>query len=436
LNDGRRFVFHLRDGLMFSDGSPLRAEDVVRSWLRIIDPSAPSPLSSLLLDVTGAKDYLARRAAADSVGLKANGNDVQVDLDRPASDFPSIVAGPSFAVVPQGVATGTGAFVPGGFVGSGAYVLTGSTDTELTLTANDRYWAGRPAITAVHLIGDVGGRSPVSAFEDGDLDYAPIADFDASWISYDRTLGPQLRQVPSLSVEYYGFDTSRPPFDHVKVRQAFAKAVDWRRIVQLATPTSATPATSMVPPGIPGRSDRDFLPARDPDAARALLAEAGYPGGRGFPSVTLIDPGSAYTRGVVAELKRELGVTVDPETMDFNAYFTRLAQDPPQMWSLSWVADYPGQNDFLGVLLGTGQSNDYGRWSSAEFDRAIGEAGQTTDPATASAAFERAQAVVQRDAPVVPVAYAPGWALSRDGLLGAGQNGLGILRLASLAWQQ
>jgi oligopeptide transport system substrate-binding protein len=104
------------------------------------------------------------------------------------------------------------------------------------------------------------------------------------------------------------------------------------------------------------------------------------------------------------------------------------------MWSLDWVADYPGQNDFLGVLLGSGQSNNYGRWSSDEFDTAITDAGATTDPAEANAAFDRAQAVVQRDVPVIPITYAGGWALSRDGLLGAGENGLGILRVAGLAW--
>jgi ABC-type oligopeptide transport system substrate-binding subunit len=98
------------------------------------------------------------------------------------------------------------------------------------------------------------------------------------------------------------------------------------------------------------------------------------------------------------------------------------------------VADYPGRNDFLGVLLGTGASNNYGRWSSPEFDAAIAEAGATGDVDASAAAYDRAEAIVQRDAPVIPVSYGTGWALSRDGLLGAGQNGLGSLRFAGLAW--
>jgi oligopeptide transport system substrate-binding protein len=237
-----------------------------------------------------------------------------------------------------------------------------------------------------------------------------------------------------MSTDYYGFDTTRPPFDDVRVRQAVAAAVDWRRIGRLALSDESGVATSMVPPGIPGRSDRDVVPVHDPARARELLADAGFPGGAGFPDVTLVTAGSPYDEAVLTELERELDIVVDVETMDFDTYFDRLDGEPPQMWFLSWVADYPGRNDFLGVLLGTGASNNYGAWSSSEFDAAIGEAGAAVDSATADAAYDRAEDIVQRDAPVVPVSYGTGWALSRTGLLGAAQNGMGIIRMAGLAW--
>jgi oligopeptide transport system substrate-binding protein len=431
---GHRVVFHLRDGLTFSDGTPLTADDVVRSWLRLIDPASPSPLASLIFDVKGAAAYARGTGKSADVGLRADGRDVTVDLLRPATDFPSIVAGPSFAVVPKGLTAGA---LPdeSGFVGSGAYVIAATAGAQLTLTRNDRYWAGPAPIRTVHLVGDVGGRSTVDAFSAGDVDYAGIADFDASWIRFDKGLGPQLRAVPSLSVEYLGFDTSRPPFDDVRVRQAFAHGVNWRRIITLGSDT-AVPATGMVPPGIPGRSESDFLPAFDPSAARSALAAAGYPGGHGFPPVTLIEPGLGLATAVRSQLKTELGVDLAVESMDFDPYFERLAGEPPAMWTLSWVADYPGPNDFLRVLLGSGQSNNYGRWTSPEFDKAISDADASTDPAVVAAAYERAEQIVQRDAPVIPLSYSAGWALSRDGLLGAGQNGMGILRLASLAWER
>jgi ABC-type transport system substrate-binding protein len=189
----------------------------------------------------------------------------------------------------------------------------------------------------------------------------------------------------------------------------------------------------MVPPGIPGRSGQDFLPAYDPADARALLAAAGYPGGAGFPTTTLMTGGTGFDAAVVSEVKRQLGVTLHAETMG-DGYFDRLANDTPQMWALAWAADYPGRDDFLGVLLGTGASNNYGHWSSPAFDAAIADALSATDPAAASAAYDRAEAIVRDQVPVVPLAYGPGWALSRTGLLGAGQNGLGIVRMAGLAW--
>jgi oligopeptide transport system substrate-binding protein len=433
---GATAVFHLRPGMAFSDGSPITAADVVRSWFRIIDPAHPSPLVSLMGDVQGALAY-ARGDSADksSVGLAAEGNDVVAHLVRPATDFPTIVAGPTFAVVPPGIDAGPAALAAGpDFVASGAYVLSAATDAKSTLTANDHYWAGRPAIGTVELVHDIGGRSSVAAFEADDLDLADVSPFDATWIAYDDTLGPQLRRSDSLSLQYYGFNTSRPPFDDVRVRQAFARAVDWRRLIGLSSSGAATPATGMVPPGIPGRSSTDFLPAHDPAGARALLTEAGFAGGAGFPTVTLLG-GGGTDRAFAAEIEKELGVTVQIEVQG-EGFFDRLRADPPQIFSMGWIADYPGANDFLGILLGSGASNNYGRWASGPFDQALSDALAATDPVAARAAFDTAEGIVRDEAPTIPLTYGVSWSLARKGLLGAYDNGLGIIRMAGLAWDR
>ena len=433
---GATVVFHLRPGLTFSDGAPLTADDVVRSWFRIIDPAHPSPLVSLMADVEGALAF-ARGQSTDrsTVGLSVDGSDVVAHMTRPASDFPTIVSSPTFAIVPKAVDDGPAALTAGaGFVGSGGYVLAAETDAMTTLKANDHYWAGPPSIGTIELVHDIGGRSSVTAFEDGDLDLTDVSPFDATWIGYDATLGPQLRRTDGLSLQYYGFDTSRPPFDDVRVRQAFARAVDWRRLIDLSSAGAATPATGMVPPGIPGRSATDFLPAHDPDGARQLLADAGYPGGSGFPAVTLLG-GGPTDRAVAAEIKEALGVSVQVE-LQGAGFFDRLQADPPQMFAMGWVADYPGPNDFLGILLGTGASNNYGRWSSAPFDEAIATALATSDPVAARTAFDTAEGIVRDEAPTIPLTYDVGWSLARSGLLGAYENGLGIIRMAGLAWDR
>ncbi len=435
--DGRRVVFHLRPGIVFSDGRAITAGDVVGSWFRIIDPARPSPLSTLLLDVHGVRAWLGHSADRAAVGIKAQGNDVVVELDSPGADFPSIVASPTFGVLPPSAWSDNTPIPPTNQTVSGAYSISNASASELTLTANPRYWAGKAPIGTVHLVTDVGGRSPVAAFEAGDLDYVAIASTDASWIAYDKTLGPQLRQVPSLALTYLGFDTSRPPFNDPRVRRAVGAAVDWRRIVELSSFTGQVPATSMVPPGIPGAGKggaNGWLPAHDPEAARSLLSEAGFPGGKGLPTIVLAAGGAGFAEGIAADLDRELGIKVRIE--ELANHFDRLATDPPAMWELGWVADYPGPNDFLGVLLATGSSANYGRWSSAPFDQAITAALANRDPSSASGAFDRALAIVQSDVPVVPLSYGDGWALSRTGLLGAGENGLGFQRLASLAWSK
>jgi ABC-type oligopeptide transport system substrate-binding subunit len=436
--DGNRTVdFTLRDGLTFSDGTPITADDVLRSWLRVLNPAAPSPLAALLYDVVGARAY-ATGASVDpaSVGLHANGRVFEVQLTQPAGDFPAIAASPSLAVVPPGVGSGgPGLDAGAGFVASGGYVLAAQTPTELSLTANPRYWAGPPALSRVTLVTDLGGKSPVVAFDNRALDWTPVLPQDASWIAYDRDLGSQLRSWADLGVTYYGFDTRRPPFNDARVRRAFAEAVDWKRIVEQADGSQALPATSIVPPGIAGRSDTNFLPTFDPSAAKQLLAAAGYPIPAAFPNVTLVTSRTPYDGAVVAQLKKNLGITVKFESNDFTTFFQRLgAPDGPQFWALSWVADYPSPNDFLGLLLGPDQPNNYGRWINRAFEAALSRAALTSDPAAARTAYDQAEAIVRDDVPIVPVAYDSGSALSRTGLLGATTNGLGILRIAGLAW--
>ena len=435
-DNGTRVTFTLRDGLEFSDGSPLRASDVVHSWQRLFDPGNPSPLASLIADVKGARALLSGQSAdPTTLGVTApDDRTVVVEMERGGGDLPAIVSGAPFAVVPPTV--GSSEITPApGLVGSGAYTYDSLQGNAIVLKANPHYWAGKPAIDTVRMLTTISGQSPVDAFQAGTIDVAPIDYSDAGWIAFDRQLGPALRSNPSLSVTYYGFDTRKAPFNDVRVRRAFAEAIDWRRLAQLDTPGSSVSATGMVPAGMPGAPQGDFLPAFDPAAAKQLLADAGYPGGNGLPTVSFIANGAGYDSAIVAMLATNLGVKVDYATMDFAAYQQRLATDPPSMWSLSWVADYPGPNDFLGVLLGTGSTANQGGWSNADFDAAIGRATAATSPAEALAGYTTAMQIVKDQVPVVPVSYGTSFSLVRDGLLGASENGTGIMRLAGLAWK-
>ena len=429
-DSGQQITFQLRPDLTYSDGTPISAQDVVDSWLRLIDPTNPSTLSSLLADVQGATDYQAGKIGADAVGLHANGDRVVVNLRRPASYFLAVTASPSLAVVPPSQVNSIASSPP--TVVSGAYVPTTPSDGLIHLSANPRYWAGTAPVSEIDLVTDYGGTSGAQLFDQGQLDYTSIGSGDASWIAYDANLGPQLRQTNSFGISYYGFNTTVAPFDKADVRRAFAEAVNWDRIVSLS---GATPATSMVPPGVAGGDDNDYSPKYDVAEAQALLASAGFPGGANFPAVTLATYGVGYEQTVAKELHDNLGVTVNVEALDFENYLEQVgAARTPTFWSLSWIADYPQAHDFLGLLLETGSTSNTGKWSNAGYDNLIALAAGTTNAADQTQFYAEAQQLLTNQVPVIPVAYDESWALSRTGLEGALQSGVGLIRYAGLEW--
>ncbi len=430
--DGRQITFQLRPGIAFSDGTPITAQGVVDSWLRLIDPVRPSPLVSLLSDVQGATDYQAGTIGPEGVGLRADGEQVIVELRRPATYFLSVTASPSLAIVPRSMFGQLDTAPPANIVVSGAYVPSIPSEGVIHLTGNTHYWAGTPPLDVVELVIDFGDKSSVDAFGDGTVDYVGVSSFDASWMAYDADLGPQLRRSTDFSVRYYGFETRVAPFDNPTVRLAFAKAVDWDRMVRLG---DDVPATSMIPAGIPGRDDVDHRPSYEPEVARQLLADADYPGGTGFPRVVLATYGVGYEQTVAAQLEENLGVQVDVEVHDFREYIGRhRGPGAPGIWTLAWSADYPHPHDFLGLLLETGSSSNDGGWSNAEYDALIEQAVATDDPAEQQLVYSQAQDVLAREAPVVPLAYGESWALAKNGLLGASVAGVGIIRVAGLDW--
>jgi oligopeptide transport system substrate-binding protein len=433
-DDGQRIVFELREGLTFSDGTPIDAEDVRRSWLRVIDPARPSPLSSLLDDVAGAAAYARGEGGAEAVGLHADGTTLSVDFERPASYFPAVAAVPSLAVVPEGFGESRARLAPGeSFVASGPYVPEEGEPGEVRLQANDAYWSGTPDIDSITVLTDDGGRSRVDVFEDEAVDWTRISPADASWIRYDRRLGPQLRHTEEMSVEFMGFDTSQPPFDDPAARRAVAMAVDWRRLARLDDPEAEAPS-SLVPPGIASGGSDDYLLSYDPDAARAELSAAGYPGGAGFPVVSLVTYGVGRVDAIAADLQRELGIEVAVERRPFGEHSVLLDRDTPAMWTLAWSADYPHAHDFLGLLLRSDSSANVGEWSDAEYDALIDAAASTGDPAEQAQLYGEAQTILRGQVPLIPMAYGSSWALSREGLRGATISGVGQLRYADLAW--
>jgi oligopeptide transport system substrate-binding protein len=431
-DDGLTYTFRLRDGLAFSDDSPLTAQDVRRSWLRVLDPATAALAPDVLTVIAGAAAWRSGSGSEDEVGIEVpNERTLVVHLEHAASHFPALAATPTAFVVPPSADASLDWQTVDGFVGSGPYVVDRLDGIDLVLAANPEYVAGEPPISEIVWVADVETSIP-EAFVSEELDLANVFAGDATWIRYDQSLGPFLHEAAALSIQYFGFDTTRPPFDDARVRRAFALALDRPRLVELASGAAATAATSLVPPALwPEDPPADEDP--DPDQARELLAEAGYASGADLGPITVngngLDVGPA-----VAAWRDELGVEIAVESMEFADYLRLIPERPPAVFTINWITDYPSPYALYGLLLLPDAASNYGRWNDAEFVALMEAAARATDPADQAAAYEAVEARVDAEAPVVTWSWDASHWLVRDGLRGVGDLTVGLLDFGRVSW--
>ena len=430
-DDGLTYRFAIRDGLEFSDGSPLVAEDVRRSWLRLLDPALAATAPDVLSVVAGATERLAGDVDDDEVGIEApDDGTLVVTLRHPASYFLDIVATPATFVVPA-TADATDTWqTPDGFVGSGPYVVDGVDGVDLVLRANDRYVAGPPPIDEIRWMAGIEAGS-AEAFAAGDVDLAQVAGWDATWIAFDPELGPRLHAAEPLTISYFGFDTRRPPFDDARVRLAFSLALDRERLVPLSEGAASQAAASLVPPAIWPDGFSPELEA-DPDRARELLDEAGY-ADRSDLGEIVVNGNGLFVDPAVAAWREQLGVEVSVETMDFGDFLELLETRPPQLFTINWIADYASPNAIYGLLLEPGALSNYGDWRDEEFTELLRAAAAAPEDEV-GAAYAAVEEHVAEQAPVIPWSYGETWWLVGDGLRGLGNLTIGLLDFGRVSW--
>jgi ABC-type oligopeptide transport system substrate-binding subunit len=411
--DGRQYLFHLRRDARWSDGTPLTAHDFEFAWKRVLDPAtAATESAAYLFDIKGARALQSgQRLAADEVGVRALDDfTLRVELEEPVGHFLHLLAHPIASAVPRHKIAAHGAdwTHPQHIVTHGPFRLESWTPNETIVLARDPDYCGQFSGNLARIELTLG----VNVAKDVLLDW--YAANQSDHVIFGATILERLRQrfpaeyqrLPAALTTYLAFDATRPPFDDARVRRALAHAIDRRELTQGLLQGASSPALGgLTPPGLPGHTEHIGL-LYDPARAQQLLAEAGYPGGRGFPEIVaaVADAGEAtrVTNEYLSNQWRDLlSLRVTWNTLDVLAFQDAMNQSTPHLYRETWTADYPDPDDFLRLAL----HQPHSRWRHEHFEQLLESARRMTDAAERLKFYQAADRLLMDEAGVIPLAY-------------------------------
>ncbi len=410
LQAGRKYIFHLRDNMRWSDGVPVTAFDFEYGWKRALEPALGAPVATALYDIKNASAFhRGELTDPDQVGVKAlDAVTLAVELEGPTSYFLQLLTHNATYPLPRHMVTAYGQAwtKPAHLVTNGPFKLESwQSGQSLTLVRNlDYRGAATGNVTRVEL------RFLAERSDEITLYDADEIDISALWF----LTGPEIERVrqrhaddylagPMLNTHYIGFNLSQPPFNDRRVRRAFAMAIDKETLAHVVLGGYAFPASGgFVPVGMPGHSPGIGLPY-DPDQARRLLAEAGYLGGRQFP--TLEWPSIPGTDRVMEYLEAQwaenLGVKLTSWAVPEKLFFDKLRQTPAQLFRIGWKADYPDPDNFLRASTFRQET----RWSNDTYDRLVEQARRLTNQAERLNLYRQADQILVEEAVIIPYLY-------------------------------
>ena len=416
--DGKTYTFYLRSGTRFHDGRAVTAADVKYSLERACSPSTGSGVAAVYLgDIVGAKEMLAGEAAEIS-GIRIEGESVvRIQIDAPKAYFlAKLTYSTAFVVDRNNLQSPDWLARPNG---TGPFKLQEHTEQQIVLARNERYYRDPPALQQV--IFYLSGGSPMSMYENGELDVVGVGTADVERVSDpDNPLHSELAIVPQLDVQYLGFDVTRPPFDDVHVRQAFNLAIDRQKVTEVVWKDMAVPAAGILPPGMPGYTRDKSLLDFDPARAQRLLAESRYVEAARLPPITLTTGGQSgqaapTIQAIVAMLRENLGVEVSVEQTE--DVFPPRAR--PQFFSMGWIADYPDPEDFLDLLFYSRSGLNHTGYANSRVDELLEEARIETDDQRRMGLYKQAEELIVADAPWLPLWHSVDYVLTKPYVQGA-----------------
>ncbi len=414
--DGKVYTFRLREA-KWTNGDAVTADDFVQSYKRILSPALASEYNYMLFPVKNAEAF-SKGDIKDfgKVGFRAlDDRTLQVTLENPTPYFLSLLNHYSWFAVPVRSIVkfgrlderGTRWTRPGNMVSNGPFRLkTWKTNSIIVVEKNPYYWdKDRVRLNAIKFFPIDNSSSEERAFRSGQLHVTatvPLPKIDI----YKKK--PEIfRNDTYLGTYFYRINVTKPFLKQKELRQALSLAIDRESIVTNITRAGEKPATCFTPPGTAGYYAKPVL-RTDIPAAKALLAKAGYPDGKGLPPIEILynnDEGHRVIAEALQEMwHKNLGVDVQLNNQEWKVYLDSQLQLAYQICRAGWIGDYVDPNSFLDMWLTGGGNNETG-WSNAEYDRLIAEAGRTTDPAARLGVFGKAESILLDEMPILPIYF-------------------------------
>lgn len=410
--DGRVYTFHIRANAKWSNGDPITAHDFVYSWLRVLDPSTGSDYSGNLYYIRGAEDFnKAKTKDPATVGVRAlDDRTLRVELVNPTPFFLELCAYATQAIVPRATVEKNGdrwlniEHVPC----SGAFELVyWRLNDRIRVRKNTNYWdAANTHLNIVDFLPVSLASTALNLYETGEADVIWDKDLVPSEILDAVKDRPDFHTGPLLASYFYRCNTTRKPFNDARVRKAFAMAVDRKRLVEKITRGGEIPATFIVPPLLTNYTSPDGLDF-NPEAARKLLAEAGFPNGQGFPRIDYTFRSSRDDEKIAVELKHMwkqiLNVDVGLRGVEHKVWLRLQGMLDYDLIRSSWVGDYNDPNTFLDLFTSANSNNRTG-WKNPAYDKLMDQANAANDPKQRADLLRQAEKLlVHDDAPIVPL---------------------------------
>ena len=412
-SDRTVYTFHLRNDAKFQDGRPVTAQDFKYTFERAANPATASPtVETYLGDIVGLKDKLDRKAAEVSGVKVIDDYTLQITLDKPIAYFLAELTFPVSYVVDKNNVERGGQTWTDHPNGTGPYMLKEYVRGQrIVLTANPNYYGdSKPKIPEVDYI--LGGGSFMTMYENGDLDSTAVSINDIDRVNDPSSpLNKELFVGPELSTQFLVFNVHQPPFDDIKVREAFALAIDRQKVVDVVFHKMPLVATTILPPGMPGYVDPGKPLVYDPTQAKQLLAQSKYANHMPDITWTTVGAGGAAAQDVqamTAMIKDNLGINVSIQQTDWATFIGQLndpTSNPYQMFDIGWVADYADPQNFLDILFHTGSTQNWAAYSNPAVDKLLDQADLESDPQTRFKLYNQAEQMILADYPVVPLTY-------------------------------